>query len=34
MNKNLNFKRNINVKAMTSGFRQKSSASNLLVSIK
>ena len=34
MNKNLNFKYNINVKAMTSGFDQKCSALNLLVSIK
>ena len=33
-NKNLNFKCNINVKAMTSGVHQKSSALNLLVSIK
>ena len=33
MNKNLNFKCNIDVKAMTSGVNQKSSALNLLVSV-
>ena len=34
MNKNLNFKCNVNVKAMTSRVHQKSSAVNLLVSMK
>ena len=34
INKNLNFKCNINVKAITSGVHQKSSALNILVSIK
>ena len=34
MNKNLNFKCSINVKAMICGVHQKSSAENLLVSIK
>ena len=34
MNKNLNFKCNIDVKAMASEVNQKSSALNLLVSIK
>ena len=33
-NKNMNFKCNINVKAMISGEYKKSFASNLLVSIK